>query len=120
MKEAYDALIAAAEQAGADYEKHKDDSYLSYLYVNKRDVLKEAAENLKASGDVRAELAKLRVDYARYSRLVEEEALHPTFDWAGEHVWEMVYSGCAEGAEQAISVLEEYLDGLERKGSDAE
>lgn len=35
--------------------------------------------------------------------------MHPTFDWAGEHVWEMVYSGRADGAKQAIHILEGYV-----------
>lgn len=109
MKEAYDALISAASQAGDDYEKNKDDSYFSYIYVNKKRILAEAAERLKASGDARAELEKLRADYAEYSRLIEEESLHPTFDWAGEHVWETTYTGRADGAKQAITILEEYL-----------
>lgn len=112
MKEAYTALIAAADQAGEDYERCKDDSYLSYVYVNKKSILTKAAERLKASGDVRAELEKLRADYAEYSRLVEEESMHPTFDWAGEHVWETIYTGCADGARQAVAILEEYMDAL--------
>lgn len=120
MKEAYAALISAADQAGEDYEKFKDDSYYSYVYVNKRDVLAEAAERLKASGDVKAELEKLRAYYAMYSRHVEEEQLHPTFDWAGDHVWEMIYTGSADGAKQAITILEKYIDGLNLKSSDNE
>lgn len=35
MKEAYDALIFAAGQAGEDYEKYKSDSYWP-IYVNKK------------------------------------------------------------------------------------
>lgn len=109
MKEAYDALIWAAGQAGEDYEKYNDDSYLSYVYVNKKRILAEAAERLNVSGDIRAELEKLRADYAEYSRWVEEESLHPTFDWAGDHVWETIYTGRADGAKQAITILEKYI-----------
>lgn len=117
MEEAYTALISAADQAGEDYEKFKNDSYYSHAYANKRDVLTKSAERLKASGDVRAELEKLRADYAMYSRHVEQERLNPSFDWAGEHVWEMVYTGSADGVKQAITILEEYTDGLELKSS---
>lgn len=109
MKEAYIALITAAGQAGEDYEKYKNDSYFSYVYANKRDILSEAAESLKGFGDIRAALEKLRADFAEYSRHAEEESVHPTFDWAGDHVWEMVYAGRVDGARQAIIILEEYL-----------
>lgn len=114
MKEAYIALITAAGQAGKEYEKYKNDSYFSYIYANKRNILSEAAESLKASGDIKTELEKLRIDVAEYSRHVEEELVHPTFDWAGDHVWEMVYSGRVDGAKQAIIILEKYINGLER------
>lgn len=109
MKEAYAALLSAAGQAGEDYEKYKNDSFYSYIYANKREILTNAAESLKASGDVSAELEKLRADYAEYSRLVEEESLNPTFDWAGDHVWEVIYSGRADGAKQAVLILEKYV-----------
>lgn len=109
MEAIYTALIAAAEQAREEYEKYKNDSYFSYVYANKRNILAEAAENLKASGDINAEFKKLKADYEDYSFRVKEEAVHPTFDWAGDHVWEMIYSGRTEGAKQAISILERYI-----------
>lgn len=111
MKGAYLALAAAAAQAGEDYETYKDNGYFSYVYAGKRDILSKAAERVKAAGDIGAELARLRADYAEYSRLAEEESVHPTFDWAGEHVWEMIYSGRADGARQAVAILEAYLNG---------
>lgn len=109
MNKAYIALITAAGQAGEDYEKYKNDSYFSYIYANKRAILSETAEALKVSGDIRATLERLRADFAEYSGHVEEEAVHPTFDWAGEHIWEIIYTGRVDGAKQAIAILEEYL-----------
>lgn len=106
MKKAYSALLSAVEDAKANYERCKNDSYSSYVYANKRDILQEAAERVRASGDVGAELKKLRADYAEYSRRAKSEEAHPTFDWAGDHVWEMIYSGRADGAKQAIEILE--------------
>lgn len=109
MDEIYTDLIAAADQAREEYEKYKNDSCFSYVYANKRNILAEAAESLKASGDIKAEFKKLKADYEGYSFCVKEELVHPTFDWAGEHVWEMIYSGRAEGAKQAITILERYI-----------
>ena len=109
MKEAYIALVSAANQVETDYEKYKTDSYFSYVYANKRNILAKAAESLKVSGNIKAELEKLRADYAEYSRYVKEEMVHPTFDWAGEHVWEMIYSGRADWSKQAIIILEKYI-----------
>ncbi len=36
------------------------------------------------------------------------EAFHPTFDWYGEHYWEIVYEGEADGCKEAVAVLEKF------------
>ena len=55
MKEAYIALVSAANQVETDYEKYKTDSYFSYVYANKRNILAKAAESLKVSGNIKAQ-----------------------------------------------------------------
>lgn len=101
-------MKSAALKAAEKYEENRHDSYDSYLYRYKTEVLEEAVKMLEASSPEKA-LEKMRADLAEYTALRIEEEQHPTFDWAGDHVWDMIYSGREEGAKEAVALLEEYL-----------
>lgn len=102
-----DKMKEAAAVAAEKYEENRGDSYASYRYRYKTEVLEEAVKLLD-SLSVSDALEKMRADLAEYTELRIGEEQHPTFDWAGEHVWDMIYTGREEGAKEAVAILEKY------------
>lgn len=108
MKEIVEKMKAAAALSAEKYEENRKDSYHSYLYRYKTEVLEEAVE-LLTSHTAQEVLEKMRADLDEYAELRIGEEQHPTFDWAGDHVWEMIYTGREEGAKEAVAILESFI-----------
>lgn len=106
--EIYEALKKSIEAADKNYEKNKDDSYLSVIYAHKKQKLENILSQLEHVPEPRCLLQELRQELKRLSRLAEEEEHRPTFDWYGEHYWETVYMGEIDGCKEAVSILETF------------
>lgn len=116
--EAYEALKMAIKTADEDYRTNKDDSYLSVFYAHKKQRVEKVLCQVENCACMDFLLRKLKQERLRFVDLSKEEAAHPTFDWYGEHYWEIVYDGEAAGCEAAIGILESALDQSDIGGSD--
>lgn len=101
-----EAFKEAATAAAEKYEKNKNDSYLSHFYARKEKKLTELLDRLEEGAAAGTLLDQLREDRLRLCRLISEEEAHSTFDWYGEHYYEIIYSGELDGCEEAIAILE--------------
>lgn len=105
----YEALKNAIEATDMAYRKHKDDSYFSIFYAHKKQRLEKVLSQEESCGHcVHSEglLYELIQEQQSLTRLIEKEKERPTFDWYGEHYWEIVYDGELAGCEEAIAILE--------------
>ncbi|NBI63459.1 hypothetical protein D3Z38_10450 [Clostridiales bacterium] len=108
--EAYEALKMAIDMADENYRTNKDDSYFSVFYAHKKKRLEKVLSQVENRMCMGFLLRELKQERLRFVDLSKEEAAHPTFDWYGEHYWEIVYDGKAAGCEAAIGILESALD----------
>lgn len=107
---AREALKKAIKSAEEDYQKQKDDSYFSTFYVRKKQRLEKILSQMENCANMDLFLRELRREWMRFMDLRKAEADHPTFDWYGEHYWEIVYDGEAAGCEAAVKIFEAALD----------
>lgn len=98
-----EALAAGREQ----YEKARDDAFLSHVYASKVETLeflcRRAVEGLSAE-----ELAQeAQEKIPRVQQLMQEEDEHPTFDWYNEHYYYLLYEGEYDAWRAVQKILEE-------------
>ena len=95
MKQA--ELCAALEQALAagrtQYEKARDDAFLSHVYASKVETLEFLCRRAEKglSAEEFAKEAQARIP--RLQQLMKEEDRHPTFNWDNEHYYYLRYEG---------------------------
>lgn len=104
-------LCAALEEAlaagRAQYEKARNDAFLSHVYASKAETLeflcKRAAEGLPAK-----ELAEqAREKIPELEEAMREEDEHPTFDWDNEHYHYLRYEGRRDAWRAVQKIVEE-------------
>lgn len=110
-------LKTAIEAAEEQYRINADNSYLSHIYAHKKQQLDEILARAEQGTPAGQLLSQLKQEQQRLVILIQEEELHPTFDWCSDHYWEMVYTGELDGCEEAIAVLEASVLGQEADGS---
>lgn len=115
---ACEVLKMAIKMADDNYRINKDDSYSSIFYTHKKKKLEKVLSQLENSAHMDFLLRELRQERLRLIDLSEEEEEHPTFDWYGEHYWEIVCDGQTAGCEEAIGILEIALDYSDIEESD--
>ena len=103
-----EALKRLIELAGGNHKKYIDDSYLSSYHFYKMQKLEKILAQLEAGASIDRILSELQKERLHLRQVGKEEAFHPTFDWYGEHHWEIVYEGEADGCKEAIEVLEQF------------
>lgn len=105
----YEALKTAIEDADRNYRENKDESYLSVFYTHKKQQLEKILSQIEQTSSLDEYFNDLQQERLRLARLSSKEAFHPSFDWYGDHYWEIVYDGEAAGCEQAIAILEPFF-----------
>lgn len=93
----------------ADEQQKTETGYDSTFSAAKRDQLQkylEQAENGVSAGEL---LRQAQADEQRFAALEAEEEVHPTFDWNGEHYWEVVYMGMGAACKQMADLLASFI-----------
>lgn len=94
-----------------DEQQKTETGYDSTFSAAKRDQLQkylEQAENGVSAGEL---LRQAQADEQRFAALEAEEEGHPTFDWYGEHYWEVVYMGMGSACKQVAALLKPFVPG---------
>ena len=104
-------LCAALEEAiaasKAQYEKARDDAFLSHVYASKVETLeflcRRAVRGLSAEEFAKEAQARI----PRLQQLMQEEEAHPTFNWDNEHYYYLRYEGERDAWRAVQKLLEE-------------
>lgn len=101
------ALGEALAASRAQYEKARNDAFLSHVYAAKAETLeflcRRAAEGLSA--EELLQQAHQRIP--ELEEAMQEEDVHPTFDWDNEHYYYLRYEGQRDAWRAAQKILED-------------
>lgn len=97
---------AVADAAAAvEAEEKAKNSYGSIFEASRKKKLAEILAELEGGCPQAQLLQKTCAEAERLAALERQEEHCPTFDWYGEHTWEMAYSGGAAACRQAAAIL---------------